>query len=175
MSDDVVDDRPPRDVFCGWTADDQYTCFGHLYGPGIAKDVPANRADHLEKAIKRVNSSREEKSRVDPTSLRTPRPVALADATDGELLEIMSQRGLLQQPVAPQHQDEPIDGVSADQLKAMQETADRIEKEKEDKAKADAQLAAANAQAMAAAAKLVTPTATTPPPSAPPPPPAVAR
>lgn len=174
MSDETIDSRPPRDVFCGWTIDDQYTCEGHLYGPGVAKDVPAGRADHLEKAIRRVNATREEKARVDPSSLRTPRPVALHEATDSELLEIMSQRGLLQQPAPPEHTDEPLGELTPDELKAMQDTADRIQKEKADREQADKEqaqkkLEEANAGAMAAAAKMVQPQ---PPPLSPPPPPA---
>lgn len=176
MSDETIDKRPPRDVFCGWTMDDQYTCEGHLYGPGVAKDVPASRADHLEEAVRRVNAAREEKSRVDPTSLCTPRPVSLAEATDDELLQIMSQRGLLQNLAPPEHTDEPIGEVTPAQLAAMQATADKRKQEEKDREEADRQLierqiAESNANAKAAAAKLTQAPMSTPPPPAPPPPP----
>lgn len=130
MSDQTVSEkRPPRDVFCGWTENDVYVTLGHHYGPGVAKDVPAEHADHLEEAIRYVQSKRDKAERIEPTNTGAVRPVALHEATDEELMAIMAQRGLVQPtPDPPVHTDDG-GALTPDEIKALEENQKKIDAE----------------------------------------------
>lgn len=89
-----------KSVFFGHTDRDIYVAFGRHWGPGVVDDIPIDQALELEKAIKRVNDKRVVEERVDPTALNTPRKVALQDATDEELEEILRQHAAARQPLS---------------------------------------------------------------------------